>query len=61
MSVLWILCPIIAFGSAVDAIAGGGGLITLTAYVAVPLAEANLLFPRRPLWGTTSSPQQVAP
>ncbi|MDT4762924.1 TSUP family transporter [Sphaerochaeta sp. PS] len=37
MSVLFILCPIIAIGAIVDAIAGGGGLITLTAYVAVGL------------------------
>jgi uncharacterized membrane protein YfcA len=37
MSVLWILCPIIAIGAIVDSIAGGGGLITLTAYVAVGL------------------------
>lgn len=37
MSVLWILCPIIALGSFIDSIAGGGGLITLTAYVAVGL------------------------
>jgi uncharacterized membrane protein YfcA len=37
MSVLWILCPIIAIGAIIDAIAGGGGLITLTAYVAVGL------------------------
>ena len=37
MNILWILCPIIAIGSIVDAIAGGGGLITLTAYVAVGL------------------------
>jgi len=37
MSVLWILCPIIALGALIDSIAGGGGLITLTAYVAVGL------------------------
>lgn len=37
MSVLWILCPIIAIGAIIDSIAGGGGLITLTAYVAVGL------------------------
>ena len=37
MSILFILCPIIAIGAIVDAIAGGGGLITLTAYVAVGL------------------------
>ncbi len=43
MSVLLILCPIIAFGSFVDAIAGGGGLITLTAYVAVGLPAQTAL------------------
>lgn len=37
MSILFILCPIIAIGAIIDAIAGGGGLITLTAYVAVGL------------------------
>ncbi len=37
MHILFILCPIIAVGSLIDAIAGGGGLITLTAYVAVGL------------------------
>lgn len=37
MNVLLILCPIIALGACIDAIAGGGGLITLTAYVAVGL------------------------
>ncbi len=37
MNILWILCPIISFGSFVDAIAGGGGLISLTAYMAVGL------------------------
>ncbi|WP_320130758.1 TSUP family transporter [uncultured Sphaerochaeta sp.] len=37
MSVLWILCPIVAIGAIIDSIAGGGGLITLTAYVAVGL------------------------
>jgi uncharacterized membrane protein YfcA len=37
MNILWILIPVIAFGAFVDAIAGGGGLITLTAYVAVGL------------------------
>lgn len=43
MSVLWFLCPIIAFGAFVDAIAGGGGLITLTAYVAVGLPPQTAL------------------
>ncbi len=43
MSILWLLCPIIAFGSFVDAIAGGGGLITLTAYVAVGLPPQTAL------------------
>lgn len=43
MSILWILCPIIGFGAAVDAIAGGGGLITLTAYVAVGLPPTTAL------------------
>ncbi len=37
MNILFILCPIIAIGAIIDAIAGGGGLITLTAYVAVGL------------------------
>lgn len=37
MNILFILCPIIAVGALIDAIAGGGGLITLTAYVAVGL------------------------
>ena len=37
MTALLILPPIIFFGAFVDAIAGGGGLITLTAYVAVGL------------------------
>lgn len=37
MNILWILCPVIAFGAFVDSIAGGGGLITLTAYAAVGL------------------------
>lgn len=37
MNILIFLCPIIAIGAIVDAIAGGGGLITLTAYVAVGL------------------------
>ncbi|MDD3929217.1 MAG: sulfite exporter TauE/SafE family protein, partial [Sphaerochaeta sp.] len=43
MSILWLLCPIIAFGSFVDAIAGGGVLITLTAYVAVGLPPQTAL------------------
>lgn len=43
MSILWLLCPVIAFGSFVDAIAGGGGLITLTAYVAVGLPPQTAL------------------
>ncbi|MGE4585387.1 MAG: TSUP family transporter [Sphaerochaeta sp.] len=43
MGVLWFLCPVIAFGSFVDAIAGGGGLITLTAYVAVGLPPQTAL------------------
>lgn len=37
MSILLVLCPIIAIGAIIDAIAGGGGLITLSAYVAVGL------------------------
>lgn len=37
MNILAVLVPIIFFGAFVDAIAGGGGLITLTAYVAVGL------------------------
>ncbi|MDD4574525.1 MAG: TSUP family transporter [Sphaerochaeta sp.] len=37
MSILLVLCPIIAIGAVIDAIAGGGGLITLSAYVAVGL------------------------
>ncbi|ADY13094.1 TSUP family transporter [Sphaerochaeta globosa] len=43
MNILFLLCPIIAFGSFVDAIAGGGGLITLTAYVAVGLPPQTAL------------------
>lgn len=43
MNILFLLCPIIAFGSFVDAIAGGGGLITLTAYVAVGLSPQTAL------------------
>lgn len=37
MHILLILCPIVAIGAIIDGIAGGGGLITLTAYVAVGL------------------------
>lgn len=37
MNILLVLCPIIAIGAIIDAIAGGGGLITLSAYVAVGL------------------------
>ncbi|HPZ15483.1 MAG TPA: TSUP family transporter [Sphaerochaeta sp.] len=37
MNILFILVPVIFFGAFVDAIAGGGGLITLTAYVAAGL------------------------
>lgn len=37
MNILLILVPIIFFGAFVDAIAGGGGLITLTAYMAAGL------------------------
>lgn len=43
MSTLFLLCPIIAFGSFVDAIAGGGGLITLSAYVAFGLPPQTAL------------------
>lgn len=43
MSTLMILLPIIFFGAFVDAIAGGGGLITLTAYVAVGLPAQSAL------------------
>ena len=43
MNILILLCPIIAFGSFVDAIAGGGGLITLTAYVALGLPPQTAL------------------
>ncbi|HOQ93717.1 MAG: TSUP family transporter [Spirochaetales bacterium] len=43
MTTLLILLPIIFFGAFVDAIAGGGGLITLTAYVAVGLPAQSAL------------------
>ncbi len=43
MNTLLILLPIIFFGAFVDAIAGGGGLITLTAYVAVGLPAQSAL------------------
>lgn len=54
MSMLWILCPLILIAGMVDAIAGGGGLISLTAYYAVGLpphlALGNNKFSS--LWGT---------
>lgn len=43
MSLVWLLYLVIGFGSFVDAIAGGGGLITLTAYVAFGLPPAVAL------------------
>ncbi len=43
MNILLILIPIIFFGAFVDAIAGGGGLITLTAYMAVGLPAQTSL------------------
>lgn len=54
MSMLWILCPLILIAGMVDSIAGGGGLISLTAYYAVGLpphlALGNNKFSS--LWGT---------
>ncbi len=54
MNILWILCPLILIAGMVDAIAGGGGLISLTAYYAVGLpphlALGNNKFSS--LWGT---------
>ncbi len=55
MNILWILCPLILIAGMVDAIAGGGGLISLTAYYAVGLpphlALGNNKFSS--LWGTS--------
>lgn len=54
MTILWILCPLILIAGMIDSIAGGGGLISLSAYYAVGLpphlALGNNKFSS--LWGT---------
>lgn len=43
LSMLWVLCPLIFLAAMVDAIAGGGGLISLTAYTACGLPPTMAL------------------
>ncbi len=57
MEVLWILCPLIMLGGMIDAIAGGGGLITLSAYYAVGLPPHIALGTNKfsAVWGTVTA------
>jgi len=43
LNILWVLCPLICLASVIDSIAGGGGLISLTAYAAFGLPPTMAL------------------
>ncbi|MFA6844206.1 MAG: TSUP family transporter [Sphaerochaetaceae bacterium] len=43
LSILWALCPLVFLAGLVDSIAGGGGLIALTAYAALGLPPTMAL------------------
>lgn len=43
LQLLWVLCPLIFLAGLIDSIAGGGGLISVTAYVACGLPPRQTL------------------